>query len=81
MDKFPILNINKENYYVMSKMFKESSGFKAAMTQNYFVVGIYFVYALNYDYLVTFGKTLDQSEAFIRYTFTCHKMCTREIFL
>ena len=40
----------------------------------------FFVYALNYGYLFPFIKTLYQTEACMRYTFTFHNMCTRDIF-
>ena len=44
------------------------------------LAGRFFVYALNYGYLVLLIKTLDHPEAYMRYTFTCHKSCTREDF-
>ena len=49
LEKFPILNANKQNYYARSKIFKEFGGFKAAIGNNYCAVGS-FLCALNYGY-------------------------------
>ena len=37
-------------------MFKEFGACKAVISHNYFVAGRFFVYALNYGYLVTLAK-------------------------
>ena len=61
----------------MSKIFKEFGGCKSDISQNYCAEGRFFTYTLNYGYLATFRKTLEQPQVCMRCTFTCHKMCAR----
>ena len=44
------------------------------------VLQVLFLNALNYGYSLTFRKTLDHPESYMRYTFIHNKMCTKEVF-
>ena len=56
MDKFPILNTNKQNDYARSKISKELGGCKATISQYYCAAGSFCVYESKYCYSFNFRK-------------------------
>ena len=62
LDNFPDNDSSRSNFYERSNCFKEFGGCKVVIVKKYYAAGMFWVYAFNYGYGVTFSKTLKQSQ-------------------
>ena len=79
LDKIPILN---KGLRIIMKGLKRSSNLVSAKPPSARIIVLQeeFFNALNYGYLVTLRKILDQIESCMQYKFTYHKTFTRQVF-